>query len=55
MTPHEHRTSLAERTSPKQTPRLRLKPKAPHSGFVDGAWWPHTSNLSKELDRKSVV
>ncbi|TLH57709.1 DUF5994 family protein [Mycolicibacterium aubagnense] len=49
MTPHEHRTSLAERTSPKQTPRLRLKPKAPHSGFVDGAWWPHTSNLSNEL------
>ena len=49
MTPQEHRATLAERTSPTQTPRLRLKPKAPHSGFVDGAWWPHTSNLSSEL------
>jgi hypothetical protein len=46
MTPQ--RTSLTH-TPPKHTPRLRLKPKAPHSGYVDGAWWPHTSNLSAEL------
>ncbi|WP_409430283.1 DUF5994 family protein [Mycobacterium sp. SMC-16] len=28
---------------------MRLKPEARRSGFVDGAWWPHTSNLSAEL------
>jgi hypothetical protein len=28
---------------------LRLKPKAPESGFVDGAWWPHTDDLAIEL------
>lgn len=49
MTPQNHQTTLTERTSPEHTPRLRLKPKAPHSGFLDGAWWPHTSNLSAEL------
>ena len=32
-----------------QTPRLRLKPKAPVNGFVDGAWWPHTDDLAAEL------
>ncbi|WP_029105458.1 DUF5994 family protein [Mycobacterium sp. 360MFTsu5.1] len=49
MTPQHDRTSPIQRTSPTQTPRLRLKPKAPHSGYVDGAWWPHSSNLSTEL------
>ncbi|HTI74295.1 MAG TPA: DUF5994 family protein [Mycobacterium sp.] len=34
---------------PEQTPRLRLKPKAPHSGYVDGAWWPHSDDLAAEL------
>ena len=28
-------------TPPDYTPRLRLKPKAPRTGYVDGAWWPH--------------
>ncbi len=49
MTPQHDRTTITQRPSPKHTPRLRLKPKAPHSGYVDGAWWPHTSNLSSEL------
>ena len=31
------------------TPRLRLKPKAPQTGYVDGAWWPHNNDLTKEL------
>jgi hypothetical protein len=26
-----------------------LKPKAPQTGFVDGAWWPHSDDLTKEL------
>jgi Family of unknown function (DUF5994) len=36
-------------TPPHFTPRLRLKPKAPQTGFVDGAWWPHSDDLTKEL------
>jgi hypothetical protein len=36
-------------THPVQTPRLRLKPKAPLSGYVDGAWWPHSEDLTAEL------
>ncbi|WP_101947930.1 DUF5994 family protein [Mycobacterium sp. 3519A] len=34
---------------PESTPRLRLKPKAPVSGHVDGAWWPRTDDLTVEL------
>jgi uncharacterized protein DUF5994 len=36
-------------TPPEHTPRLRLKPKAPPTGYVDGAWWPHTDDLPTEL------
>ncbi len=36
-------------TPPDYTPRLRLKPKAPSTGYVDGAWWPHSDDLTKEL------
>ena len=34
---------------PENTPRLRLKPKAPTTGYVDGAWWPHSDDLLIEL------
>lgn len=34
---------------PQSTPRLRLKPKAPSTGHVDGAWWPHSDDLVVEL------
>jgi hypothetical protein len=34
---------------PQSTPRLRLKPKAPSTGHVDGAWWPHSDDLLTEL------
>ncbi len=34
---------------PQSTPRLRLKPKAPSTGHVDGAWWPHSDELLMEL------
>jgi Family of unknown function (DUF5994) len=41
---------------PENTPRLRLKRHAPMSGFVDGAWWPHTDDLPTELpDLLSVL
>lgn len=33
----------------RYTPRLRLKPQAPQSGYVDGAWWPHSEDLTAEL------
>jgi hypothetical protein len=36
-------------TPPEKTPRLRLKPKAPVTGYVDGAWWPHSNDLPTEL------
>jgi hypothetical protein len=36
-------------TPPEHTPRLRLKPKGPPSGYVDGAWWPHSDDLPTEL------
>jgi len=50
MTRHEGRSdSDGPHPGPEQTPRLRLKPKAPVSGHVDGAWWPQTDDLTAEL------
>jgi Family of unknown function (DUF5994) len=34
---------------PLETPRLRLKPKAAPTGYVDGAWWPHSDDLVAEV------
>jgi len=36
-------------TTHNATPRLRLKPKAPATGYADGAWWPHSDDLVTEL------
>ena len=36
-------------TPPEHTPRLRLKAKAPQTGYVDGAWWPRSDDLTTEL------
>lgn len=41
--------SRDDHAGPQHTPRLRLKPKAPTSGHVDGAWWPRSDDLSHEL------
>jgi Family of unknown function (DUF5994) len=50
MTLQKGNTNVTRRqTPPAHTPRLRLKPKAPHSGYVDGAWWPHSDDLVAEL------
>lgn len=50
MTRHHTTTDTVRRpTPPEHTPRLRLKPKAPHTGYVDGAWWPHSDDLIAEL------
>ena len=38
MTPPQDRTDVGRHhTPPEHTPRLRLKPKAPQTGYVDGA------------------
>jgi hypothetical protein len=42
-------TVTRRQSPPEHTPRLRLKPKAPCSGYVDGAWWPHSDDLTAEL------
>jgi hypothetical protein len=50
MTQQEARTDVGRHpTPPDYTPRLRLKPKAPRSGYVDGAWWPWSDDLTSEL------
>jgi Family of unknown function (DUF5994) len=52
----DHTNAGHRQTLPEQTPRLRLKAKAPQSGFVDGAWWPHSADLAAELpDLLSVL
>jgi hypothetical protein len=50
MTLQQDRIDAGQRNSPpERTPRLRLKPKAPQSGYVDGAWWPRSDDLATEL------
>jgi hypothetical protein len=50
MAQHDDGTSTRQdHHGPENTPRLRLKRKAPASGYVDGAWWPHSDDLSTEL------
>jgi hypothetical protein len=50
MTPQLTRNDVGQHyTPPVHTPRLRLKPKAPRSGYVDGAWWPRSDDLTAEL------
>lgn len=34
---------------PRRSLRLRLKPKAPITGYVDGGWWPRSRDLATEL------
>jgi hypothetical protein len=41
--------SNLRRSRPENTPRLRLKRKAPTTGYVDGAWWPRGDDLPTEL------
>jgi hypothetical protein len=50
MTRHEGRAASGQpHRGPENTPRLRLKPKAPRTGHVDGAWWPRSDSLATEL------
>jgi hypothetical protein len=50
MTLVHDRTDVGQRKPPPaHTLRLRLKPKASQSGYVDGAWWPRSDDLATEL------
>ncbi len=49
MTSQLSRKNDPNGTVPADTPRLRLKHKAPPAGLVDGGWWPHTADLVAEL------
>jgi hypothetical protein len=50
MTLKRERTDVRRpRSFPVHTPRLRLKRKAPRSGYVAGAWWPNSTDLTAEL------
>lgn len=53
---HDRAKTGQPNPSPEHTPRLRLKPKASRSGYVDGAWWPRSDDLATELpDLLSVL
>lgn len=54
MTSGPHVTTSATEALHPAT-RLRLKPKAPATGYVDGAWWPKSRDLSQELPALLVV
>ncbi|YCU37943.1 DUF5994 family protein [Mycobacteroides abscessus] len=41
--------SAVFKTTMRSAVRLRLKPKASPSGYVDGAWWPYSKDLMIEL------
>ena len=49
MTLEQARKGFRQHDTPRvRTPRLRLKPKAPRGGHVDGAWWPRSDVLTTE-------
>ncbi|WP_409496698.1 DUF5994 family protein [Amycolatopsis sp. cmx-11-12] len=39
----------ADPRAPDAAERLRLKPRNSESGFVDGAWWPRSRDLTTEV------
>ena len=43
------------RSNSTQPLRLRLKPKGPATGYVDGGWWPHSRDLAAELPELATV
>ena len=43
------------RSMPPQPLRLRLKPKGPVTGHVDGGWWPRSRDLAAEVPELATV
>jgi hypothetical protein len=54
MTSGPH-TVTAATTTEEHALRLRLKPKGPTTGYVDGAWWPRSADLVGELPELFAV
>ncbi|MFC0105990.1 DUF5994 family protein [Kibdelosporangium aridum] len=50
-TVHAHHHPLATLVTEPPRHTLRLKPKAPTTGYVDGAWWPRSRDLSARIAR----
>jgi hypothetical protein len=48
-------TANAPSTDDRQHLRLRLKPRGPVTGFVDGGWWPRSRDLPAELPELLAV
>jgi uncharacterized protein DUF5994 len=42
-------TSVSSTSTEMDSQRLSLKPEAPTTGLVDGAWWPASRDLAAEL------
>ena len=58
MTSDPHiRTATESMTEPSRphSLRLRLKPKAPRTGYVDGGWWPRSRDLVAELPELAEI
>lgn len=56
--PHMYSASVPPRSSgafDRRRLRLRLKPKAPPTGYVDGGWWPRSRDLAAELPALAEV
>jgi len=52
MTSVPHDPALSEADPAEQSPRVHLKPATPdpgNPGYVDGAWWPRSRDLTAEL------
>ncbi|GLY49910.1 DUF5994 family protein [Lentzea sp. NBRC 102530] len=53
MTPVPHQSNAPPAANaddrPRSPLRLRLRPQTPATGYVDGAWWPRSHDLTTEL------
>ncbi len=47
--PAQPSNRLREPAATHHPPRLRLKPEDRHSDYIDGAWWPRSTDLATEL------
>src|SRR5437763_893887 len=54
MTSGPHGRSIPPQPTQHQL-RLRLKPKGPVTGYVDGGWWPRSRDLVAELPELAAV
>ncbi|MEU4348352.1 DUF5994 family protein [Streptomyces sp. NPDC023838] len=48
-------SALAAQPSDDPPPRLSLKPPGPRSGLLDGAWWPRSRGIARELPAPTAL